>query len=113
MSAIVFWLAHLNHANGVPRIFALLIMGASLGALAWSTRSIYPAIIAHASADTIIFTGSVSGVGPSYLWEPLQLKETGLDGFFWVVLAVIIVTGIGGALLLGNLRRITAENERA
>ena len=113
VSSIFFWLAHLNHANGVPRIFALIIMGASLGALAWSTRSIYPAIIAHASVDTIIFTGSVSGVGPSYLWEPLQLKETGLDGFFWVVLAMIIVTGIGGALLLGNLRRITANDERA
>ena len=57
--------------------------------------------------------GPVVAIGPSYLWEPLQLKETGLDGFFWVVLAVIVVTGMEGALLLGKLRRLTAEGERA
>ena len=108
IGAIFFWLAHLNHANGVPRIFALFIMGASLGTLAWSARSIYPAIIAHASADTLIFTGSVSGVGPDYLWNPVQLKETGFDGFFWIVLATIVVTGFVGALLMRKLRRITA-----
>jgi membrane protease YdiL (CAAX protease family) len=108
--AIFFWLAHLNHANGVPRIFALFLMGASLGVLAWSTRSVYPAIIAHASADTIVFSGSVSGIGPDYLWEPRQLRETGLDGFFWVVLATIIVTALVGGLLIRKLRRITAED---
>ena len=108
IGSIFFWLAHLNHANGVPRIFALFIMGASLGILAWSARSIYPAIIAHASADTLIFTGSVSGVGPDYLWNPVQLKDTGFDGFFWIVLATIVVTGFAGALLMRKLRRITA-----
>jgi membrane protease YdiL (CAAX protease family) len=108
VGAVFFWLAHLNHANGVPRFAALFIMGASLGALAWSARSIYPAIIAHAGADTIIFTGSVSEIGPDYLWNPRQLSETGIDGFFWVVLATILVTGISGALLMRKLRRITA-----
>jgi len=110
VGSIVFWLAHLNHANGVPRIFALCIMGASLGVLAWSSRSIYPAIIAHASADTLIFTGSVSGIGPDYLWEPKQLSETGLDGFFWIVVVTIIVTGLVGGLLMRKLRCITGES---
>ncbi len=108
VGAVFFWLAHLNHANGVPRFSALFIMGASLGALAWSARSIYPAIIAHASADTLIFTGSVAEIGPDYFWAPKQLSETGLDGFFWIVLATIIITGVVGALFMKKLRRITA-----
>ncbi|MCP4293909.1 MAG: CPBP family intramembrane metalloprotease [bacterium] len=110
VGALFFWLAHLNHANGVPRFAALFIMGASLGALAWSARSIYPAIIAHASADTLIFLGSVSEIGPDYFWAPEQLSETGIDGFFWVVLITILVTGFSGAFFMRKLRRLTAED---
>ena len=45
VASAFFWVAHLNHANGVPRVGALFVMGASLGLLAWCARSILPAII--------------------------------------------------------------------
>jgi membrane protease YdiL (CAAX protease family) len=109
VAAIFFWLAHLNHANGVPRVGALFVMGASLGTLAWCSRSILPAIIAHAAADTIIFMGSVSSVGPDYIWEPVPLKDSGVDGFFWVVVGLGVVSGVVSFLTLRRLRVITRE----
>ena len=58
----------LGVAYPVSRSIApLLVMGISLGALAFCARSILPAIIAHATADTIIFVGSVAEIGPSYV----------------------------------------------
>ncbi len=107
VASVLFWLAHLNHANGVPRVLALFIMGASLGALALCARSILPAIIAHAAADTIVFMGSVSGIGPDYLWIPVPIKESGMDGFFWVTIGVVIISGIASAVTLRRLSAIT------
>jgi len=100
VSAVMVWLAHVNHANGVPRVVSLCIMGASLGTLTVCARSIIPSMIAHATADSIVFLGSTSGIGPDYLWTPVPLRETGLDGFFWVtVLAVVVSGGLGFVLL--------------
>jgi membrane protease YdiL (CAAX protease family) len=106
VAAAFFWLAHLNHANGVPRVGALFVMGASLGVLAWCARSIYPAIIAHATADTIVFMGSVSGVGPDYIWEPVPLQDSGIDGFFWVVIGAVVVSGVVSIVMLRRLSSI-------
>jgi len=107
VASAFFWVAHLNHANGVPRLGALFIMGASLGLLAWCARSILPAIIAHAAADTILFMGSVSSLGPDYIWEPVPLKESGIDGFFWIVVAIVLTSGIVSAVMLRRLAKIT------
>ena len=107
VASIMFWIGHLNHANGVPRVVALVIMGASLGTLAWCSRSILPAIIAHATADSIIFIGSVSGVGPDYLWNPVPLRESGVDTFFWVTVIVVVLSGFAAAVTLRRLAAVT------
>lgn len=109
VSAVAFWAAHLNHANGAPRIVALCIMGASLGVLALSARSILPAIIAHAMTDAIIFVCGTAGFGPDYLWNPVPLRDTGLDGFFWVTMAALTVAAASGVLFLRKLARITSR----
>ncbi len=82
-------------------------MGASLGLLAWCARSILPAIIAHAAADTIIFMGSVSSLGPDYIWEPVPLKESGVDGFFWIVVLLVVLSGVASAIMLRRLAAMT------
>ncbi len=112
VASVMFWIAHLNHANGVPRVLALVIMGASLGLLAWCSRSILPAIIAHAAADTIVFMGSVSSIGPDYIWMPVPLKESGIDGFFWVMAATVVVSGAASAFTLKRLAAITGAGKR-
>lgn len=107
VASAFFWVAHLNHANGFPRLGALFVMGASLGLLAWCARSILPAIIAHAAADTIVFMGSVSSLGPDYIWEPIPLQESGIDSFFWFVVLLVIFSGIASAVMLRRLAAIT------
>ena len=107
VASVMFWLGHLNHANGIARVVALVVMGASLGTLAWCARSIFPAIIAHAMADSIIFIGSVSGVGPDYIWTPVPLRESGVDGFFWVTIMVMVLSGFAATVTLRRLAAIT------
>lgn len=107
VSALMFWAAHLNHANGVPRIVSLCIMGASLGTLTVCARSILPAMLAHATADAIVFVGSLSGIGPDDLWHPVHLRETGLDGLFWFTMVAALVSGVTGYLSLQRLARMT------
>jgi len=107
VASVFFWVAHLNHANGVPRLGALFVMGASLGLLAWCARSILPAIVAHAAADTIVFMGSVSGVGPDEIWEPVPLQESGIDAFFWIVTVLVVLSGIAAAVMLRRLAAVT------
>jgi membrane protease YdiL (CAAX protease family) len=111
VSAIMFWVAHLNHANGVPRIAALCIMGATLGTLTVYARSILPAIIAHATADTIIFVCATAGVGPDYLWNPVPLSETGLDGFFWATMVVVVVSAAVGFAALRRLAGLSGGDK--
>jgi len=107
VASVMFWLGHLNHANGVARVAALVVMGASLGTLAWCSRSIFPAIIAHATADSIIFIGSVSEVGPDYIWTPVPLRESGVDSFFWVTVMVMALSGFAAVVTLRRLAAIT------
>lgn len=108
VSAFMFWMAHLNHANGVSRILALCIMGASLGTLTVCARSILPAMVAHAASDAIVFVGATAGIGPDYLWNPIPLRETGLDGFFWFTVVVTAGSGLLGLVSLRRLAGLTA-----
>jgi len=107
VTALMFWVAHFNHASGVARFTALFLMGASLGTLSYCARSILPAIVTHATTDSIIFIGSASGIGPAYFWNPVPLVESGVDAFFWVLIAVIVSSSIVGAVTLRRLRRAT------
>jgi len=113
VSAVMFWLAHLNHANGVPRVAALCIMGGALGSLTVCARSIVPSMIAHAMTDGIVFIGSTASIGPDYLWNPVPLRESGLDRFFWATIVAILVSGLAGSVVLRELARITPKSAPA
>ncbi|MCP3986212.1 MAG: CPBP family intramembrane metalloprotease [bacterium] len=106
ISTVMFWLAHLNHASGMARAIALIVMGGSLGALTWSARSILPALVTHATADATTFIGSTAGIGPDYLWAPTPLKDSGVDGFFWLMSAVVVVSGILSVVMLRKLAKV-------
>lgn len=107
VAAVFFWLAHLNHASGVARAPALIVMGASLGALTYCARSVVPAIITHATADTIVFTGSTADRFLHELWFPVLLKESGVDTLFVVVSAVVVVSSLVMVITLKKLRSVT------
>ena len=110
ISSVAFWLAHLNHASGMARFIPLVVMGAVLALLARSTRSIVPAIIAHASADATIFVCGSLEVGPAEIWNPVQVSETGLDTLFWADLIAVAVSSLALIWLFRRLNEMTKHS---
>jgi membrane protease YdiL (CAAX protease family) len=111
VSSVMFWLMHLNHASGSARAVSLILMGATLSCLTICTRSILPAIVAHVTADSIVFIGATAGIGPDYIWSPLPLARTGLDTFFWILLLLCIVSFLAGAAILSRGRSSASVEE--
>lgn len=107
-TAVLFWVAHLNHPSGVARAPALILMGVALGTLAYCSRSILPAIVTHASVDTLGYTVAVGEIGPEVLWNPSPLAETGVDPQF--VLAVVLTVGFAVGVAPG-LRKLALSRD--
>ncbi len=103
VTAVLFWVAHLNHPSGPARFPSLLTIGITLGALTYVVRSIVPAIVAHAVADTIAFVGSAFEIGPRWLWHPPMLRDSGVDGGLVGTAAVAVITGVGLTIALRRL----------
>ena len=108
VTAVVFWLVHLNHPSGLARGPSLLTMGIALGALAFASRSILPPIVTHAFADSVVFTGAQSEIGPEWLWSPPLLSESGFDAAVAGTVVVATVAGIVAIMATRRLRRTTS-----
>jgi membrane protease YdiL (CAAX protease family) len=108
VTSLIFWLVHLNHASGGARMILLLGMSVALGALTYCVGSIRPAIVAHATLDTIFFVTGASGTAPWFFEQPPQIADTGVDAAF-VVFSLLLVASVGaGGLILARLRREAA-----
>jgi hypothetical protein len=106
LSALLFWAAHLNHANGVARFPALFTMGIALGVLTFSSRSIVPSILTHVLADSVAFVFATAGIGPAQLWRPQLIKNSGIDRMFVATLLVTLITGCIAFFVLNKLAAI-------
>jgi membrane protease YdiL (CAAX protease family) len=109
VTSLMFWVVHLNHPSGPARFPSLIIMGIALGALTAAARSILPAIVTHAAADSVVFVGATAEIGPDSLWHPVLLTESGVDRAFWMALVIIVVTVVAGTFVLRRLATLTAE----
>jgi membrane protease YdiL (CAAX protease family) len=105
ITSITFWLVHFNHASGPARAALLVGMSVGLGALTYCAGSIWPAIVTHASLDTIVYIAGASGLAPWFLQQPAQISETGVDLPFIFFSALLIVSAVGSAIVLVRLRR--------
>ena len=85
-------------------------MGIALGALAFASRSIIPALITHAFADSVVFVASQAEVGPEWLWSPPLLSEAGIDGPLVGTVGVAGLAGVIAILAMRRLRRVTAHS---
>ena len=110
LTATLFWLIHLNHPSGVARWPSLLAMGIALGALAYTARSILPAMVTHAFADSVVFVASQAEVGPECLWSPPLLSEAGIDVPLVGTVGVAGLAGVIAILAMRRLRRVTAHS---
>jgi len=105
VTALAFWLAHLNHPSGAARWALLLAMAILLGALTTCVGSIRPAIGIHAGLDTIFFVAGASDPAPWFFEQPPQLSDTGVDAAF-VAFSLLLLAS--GAAAVWVLRRIAA-----
>lgn len=110
LTAILFWVAHLNHPSGLARAPSLVAMGLALGALAFASRSILPSLVTHAAADSVVFVGAQAGIGPAWLWTPPPARESGVDGPFAGTVLAAGLAGIVAVLAMRRLRQATSEH---
>ena len=83
--------------------------GAALGTLAFASRSILPPIITHAFADSVVFTGAQSEVGPERLWTPPLLSESRFDPAVAGTVVVGMVPGTVAIIAMRRLRHATKD----
>lgn len=112
MSAVMFWLAHLNHPSGLARLPALVVMGIALGTLTYCADSILPAILTHATADAVTFLGATFHLGPDAIWEPPLLAQSGVDAGLLVNVAALVGGGVASAYALRRLRALRVDSNR-
>ncbi|MGE0640539.1 MAG: lysostaphin resistance A-like protein [Thermoanaerobaculia bacterium] len=114
-TSFAFWVAHLNHESGPARFVQLMAMAIGLGALTRAAGSIWPAIVAHATVDTIFFVTSAAEAAPWFIQHPPPFAETGVDGTMLFFAGMIFVSGLAGAFVLRRLAALrdaaAAEND--
>jgi membrane protease YdiL (CAAX protease family) len=105
-TSVVFWIAHLNHPNGMARGVLLIGSGVALGALAWAVQSIWPSIIAHAAVNAVYFTTVAGDFGPDYFMKkPPPFAETGIDTPFIVFSVLLVGSILCGIAVIRRLRQ--------
>lgn len=105
-TAVLFWMAHLNHPSAVVLLPALLVAGITFGVLAYCARSIFPGILVHAAVDIVSLVGSTFELGSRSFWEPPLLRDSGADAGFLTMLALTVLSGIA---MVVAMRRLAAR----
>lgn len=103
ITAILFWLAHYDHASFLHRAPILISSGIFTGWLALHSRTLGPPILVHFLADTIGFTTLMGFFGLPPLYGVSTVQDTGLNAGF--VVAVLMMVG-GAWASVAMLKRI-------
>src|SRR5438034_11359866 len=72
----MFWVAHLDHGITVTHLPFQMSASIALGLLAYLTRSLIPAMIAHAAGD-VLLVPSYFFRQPEFAWKALSARPTG------------------------------------
>jgi len=70
---VMFWVAHLNHDITITHLPFQMSASIALGLLAYFTRSLIPAMIAHAAAD-ILLQPAYLFRHPEFVWKALSAR---------------------------------------
>ncbi len=105
ISSFFFMALHLTKAwalvGMVPIVFGA---GVLLGLLAWSSKSLVPAMIGHFVMDVGLFAYWWTGIVATFTERPIY--ETGLDGPFMIACAVFAISLAVVLVAISRLRRM-------
>lgn len=107
ISSFFFTVLHLTKAwalvGMIPIVFGA---GVLLGLLAWSSRSLVPAMIGHFAMDVGLFAYWWTGIAGDFRERPIG--ETGLDGAFLIACSVFAISLTLALIAISRLRTMTA-----
>jgi membrane protease YdiL (CAAX protease family) len=75
---VMFWVAHLDHGIGVTHLPFHISASIALGLLAYLTRSLVPAMIAHGAAD-LLLQPAYFFREPEFVWKALSTRPVWED----------------------------------
>jgi membrane protease YdiL (CAAX protease family) len=105
ISSLFFCVLHLTKnwavVGMVPIVFGA---GFLLGLLAWSSRSLIPAMVGHVVMDIGLFAYWWTGIAGTFNARPIS--ETGIDRFFLLACAVFAIALLVVLLAMSRIRKI-------
>ena len=104
MSSLFFCVTHLTKAWAVARMVPIVFgAGLLLGFLAWSSRSLIPAMVGHVVMDIGLFAYWWTGIAGTFSARPIS--ETGVDRSFVLACAVFVIALLSVLVAMARLRR--------
>ena len=92
ITSLVFVVVHLHQAWATGILAQIFVISFMIGYLAYSTNSLLPGIIAHASFDIINFSYWWSDVIGTFERKPISM--TGVDNHFIITVMVVLLSTI-------------------
>ena len=105
ISSLFFCALHLTKAWAVVGMVPIVFgAGFLLGLLAWSSRSLIPAMVGHVVMDIGLFAYWWTGIAGTFSARPIS--ETGVDRSFSLACAVFVIALLVVLVALSRLRKI-------
>ncbi|MDH5400836.1 MAG: CPBP family intramembrane metalloprotease [Cyclobacteriaceae bacterium] len=104
ITSLVFVVVHLHQVWASGILLGIFLISFIIGYLAYSTNSLLPGIIAHASFDVINFSYWWSDVAGTFEYKPVSI--TGVDNHFILTLMVLISSFVLFVVAIRQLLRV-------
>jgi membrane protease YdiL (CAAX protease family) len=105
ISSLFFCVLHLNKTWAVVGMVPIVFgAGFLLGLLAWSSRSLIPAMVGHVVMDIGLFAYWWTGIAGTFSARPIS--ETGVDRSFSLACAVFVIALLVVLAALSRLRKM-------
>ena len=105
ISSLFFGVLHLTKAWAVVGMVPIVFgAGCLLGLLAWSSRSLIPAMVGHVVMDIGLFAYWWTGIAGTFSARPIS--ETGVDRSFLLAGTVFVIALLVVLVAMSRLRKI-------
>jgi membrane protease YdiL (CAAX protease family) len=108
--SLVFVIVHLHQAWAAGVLVHIFVISFMIGYLAYSTQSLIPGIIAHASFDIINFSYWWSDVLGNFERKPISM--TGVDSHFIITVSAVLLSIILYIIAIRKLLKLKSADNK-